>query len=387
MINREITDKLINISKKFPVVFLTGPRQSGKSTLLKFVFKDYSYTNLENPSIREFAINDPVGFLDSIGTNCIIDEAQYVPHLFSYIQERVDRTENSQKTGLYILSGSQNFLLMESISQSLAGRVGILTLLPLSLNELEIYNKNSNMQSVDIIMHAGFYPRIYSMNIDPIDFYPNYIETYIERDVRMLVNIKDLSQFVIFIKALASRVGSPLDLTDISNSIGVTTKTIKSWISILETSYVIFLLKPYYNNYNKRLTKSPKIYFYDTGLVASLLNINSNDQLLNNPIYGHLFENLIIADKLKNYYNKGLRPDFYFWRDSNGAEVDLIIENANAVELFEIKSSKTPNPNFAKTLLSLDSLIEKQTISKVIYGGTETIIYKNIQFTPWNHDK
>lgn len=344
MIQRDITNQLVEAVEQYPVVFLTGPRQSGKSTLLKYIFSDYQYVSLEDIDNREFATSDPRGFLSTYSNKTIIDEAQNVPSLFSYIQSRVD---SIGEMGMYILSGSQNFLLMQSISQSLAGRVAIFKLLPFSHKELALSNV---LQSVDSEIFKGGYPRLYDKTIPVHKYYQNYIETYVERDVRQLKNIGNLSLFVKFIKLCAGRIGQIMSYSSIANDCGIAVSTAQSWFSLLEASYIVFLLQPNYVNYSKRLIKSPKIYFFDTGLACSLLGIRSEKQLAEHYLRGGLFENLVILEKMKNSFNNGDEPNLTFWRDSNGNEVDLIETVDNINKAIEIKSGQTYSADYFKGL-------------------------------------
>ncbi len=369
MIKREISRKILGLSKKFPVISVTGPRQSGKTTLLKNLFGDLFYASLENPETRMFAIRDPNGFLLQYANGGIIDEAQLVPELFSYIQGIVDQ---SGKTGQFILSGSQSFLLHHRISQSLAGRTAIFSLLPFSFSEL--HRAGQLPPSYEANIFQGFFPRLYDKRIDPPDFYPNYIQTYLERDVRSLQNIQDLNLFVRFLGLCAGRVGQLLDLTSLANDCGVSHNTVKAWISVLEASYIVFLLQPHHRNFNKRLIKRPKIYFYDTGLCCSLLRIENQNQLNNHYLKGALFENLILAELLKRRYNKGQASNIYFWRDHRGMEIDLIIENADGLTPVEIKSARTWNSDFFLSLEKWNRLsgnLPENT--HVVYGGDESV--------------
>ncbi|MDD4644729.1 MAG: ATP-binding protein [Bacteroidales bacterium] len=364
MIKREILDKLLQLSSKFPVVSVTGPRQSGKTTLIRSSFPDYRYVSLEDPDIRLLAQKDPRGFLGT-EDKMIIDEIQQVPELFSYIQTITDEKDAA---GQFIISGSQSFLLNERISQSLAGRVAILHLLPLSLTELQTDGRSYS--SYEEIIFTGFYPRIYQTGIDPIDFYPNYLQTYIERDVRLLQNIKDLNLFIRFMKLCAGRTGQLLNLTVLSNDAGISVNTAKAWISVLEASFIIFLLQPHHQNFNKRLVKMPKLYFYDTGLACSLLELRSSEQLKTHYLLGGLFENFILAELQKNRFHQGLRNNCFFWRDHKGSEIDCIIDNGDQLVPIEIKASCTFSTSYFKTIqywkkISGDTLCNPI----VVYGG------------------
>ncbi|MCF8460034.1 MAG: ATP-binding protein [Flavobacteriales bacterium] len=323
------------MARKFPVIAITGPRQSGKTTLAKKLFADLAYTTLENPDTKEFATNDPKGFLNQFSDGVIIDEVQNVPQLFSYIQGIVDE---SGELGKFVLTGSQNFLLMEKVTQSLAGRVYIYNLLPFSFSELSDADKNHEL---NVLMHTGGYPRIYQQQIEPSDFFPSYVQSYVERDVRLLVNVSDLQLFSAFLKLCAARVGQLFNASALANELGVSYKTVQRWLSILETSFILFRLQPWYRNFNKRTVRSPKIYFHDTGLLCHLLGITTPDQLNGHFAYGHLFENFVISELQKQHWNAGKLFPAFFWRDSSGNEIDLLLEHANSVSLMEIKSGQT----------------------------------------------
>ncbi|MDR3221312.1 MAG: ATP-binding protein [Candidatus Accumulibacter sp.] len=379
MIERTITKKISEMLGKFPVVLLTGPRQSGKSTLLQHAFPDYDYVSLEDPDFRLLAESDPRGFLGNYTRPSIIDEAQYVPQLFSYIQSVTDK-ENT--VGRFILSGSQNFLLIQSIAQSLASRAAVLKLLPFSFRELKSGSFAS--ENVNDNIFSGGYPRLFDKGISPADFYPNYIQTYVERDVRQLRNISDLSLFIRFVKLCAGRIGQLLNVSSLANECGISVETVQAWLSVLETSYVVFLLKPYHKNHNKRLVKSPKLYFYDTGLACSLLELDNGRQLQTHYLRGELFENWIISEFLKQNYAVGKEPAIYFWRDNNGTEVDLLIERGETLKALEIKSGGTLNTDYFKGLKQLQKLsVVTADNSFVIYGGTRNFQTANGKFVPW----
>lgn len=366
---------------KFPVVTLTGIRQCGKSTLLRHKFKDYKYISLEDIDLRQMAQTDPRGFLKSFGTRIIIDEAQYAPALFSYIQTTVDEIND---TGMYILSGSHNFLLMENISQSLAGRAAVLRLAPFSVSELR--HAGLLPDSVDKWLFTGGFPRIYDKDIPPTDYFPSYIQTYIERDIRALRNVGNLSLFIKFLKLCAARIGQLLNIQSLANECGISVATANAWMSILETSYVVFLLRPYHNNFNKRLVKSPKLYFFDTGLAASLLGLTGSDQLTLHYLRGELFENMVIAEKAKDYYARGLEPQMYFWRDSNQNEVDLLTEDGLQLNAFEIKSSATMNADFFKGLKRFADISGLQAENlNVIYGGDINMTTQQGNYISWRN--
>lgn len=379
MIERNIEKKLTHLASKFPIVTLTGIRQCGKSTLLRNCFDDYRYVSLEDIDIRQMAQSDPRGFLQNFPSKTIIDEAQYAPELFSYLQTRVDEVND---TGMYILSGSHNFLLLESVSQSLAGRTAVLRLAPLSVSELTKAKKLP--ANINEWLFTGGFPRIYDKEIAPTDYFPSYIQTYIERDVRMLKNIGNLSAFTMFIKLCAARIGQLLNIQSIATECGITVNTANSWLSILETSYVVFLLKPYYRNFNKRLVKTPKLYFFDTGLAASLLGMTNSEQIGLHYMRGELFENMVIVEKAKSYYANGLEPQMYFWRDSNQNEVDLLTENGTELHAYEIKSSATMNNDHFKGLKRFAAVanlpVENQT---VIYGGDTSMSTMQGNYLSW----
>ncbi len=377
MINRSITEKLRYFSTKYPVVTITGPRQSGKSTLIKNTFPDYNYITLEDPDILLMIKDDPRLFLKNFPDTTIIDEAQRFPEIFSYLQGHIDK---SSKNGMYILSGSHNFLLMEGISQTLAGRTAILKLLPLSYRELELNDIAIN--DIDTLIYSGLYPRIFDQSLQPEEFYPFYIQTYIERDVRMLKNISDLNLFVRFIKLCAGRIGQLLNLSAISNECGISQPTAKSWLSTLEASYIIYLLKPHHKNFNKRLVKTPKLYFYDTGLACSLLGLRSPEQLRTHYLRGELFENYIITECLKSWFNDVKEPDFYFWRDNTGNEVDLLIEDASSLKAIEIKSGATFREDFFKGVSYWKKLSNNKDNS-VVYGGNLSMTTKYGKLVSW----
>ncbi len=364
MVQRDIHKKLKYLLSKFPIVSLTGPRQSGKSTFLKAAYPKYTYLSLEDIDNREFARKDPRGFLQQYNNKVILDEVQQVPELFSYLQTHVDA---NNRPGQYILSGSQNFLLLKNITQSLAGRVAMLRLLPFSFNELKIgkwFVEHNNT-----LIYKGFYPKVFDKKIKPLDFYSSYVETYIQRDVRSLLNIGNLKQFTSFLQLCAGRVGQILNLNALANDVGITQPTARAWLSTLEASYILYTLSPYYNNFNKRIIKSPKLYFYDTGLAAYLLGIRDVQQVQIHFAKGALFENLIITELLKIVYNKGELPNFYYWRDSNDNEIDLLIEEANKIKTVEIKSSSTFNTSFLKGAEYFKNIkIKKMLRSFVILG-------------------
>jgi predicted AAA+ superfamily ATPase len=346
----------------FKAVAVTGPRQSGKTTLVRTVFPEKPYVTLENPDNRHFSLEDPRGFLDQFTNGAILDEIQRSPLLFSYLQEIID---NHKESGQFILTGSNNFLMNEQISQSLAGRVGYLYLLPFSFQEIKEYD--IPFSENDFILN-GFYPPVHDRKIAIQEWMPAYIRTYIERDVRQIKNVTDLFVFEKFMRLLAGRTGQELNYTSLSVETGVDVKTIQSWLSILTSSYLVFLLPPFYKNYNKTITKRPKLYFFDTALPASLLGIRKTEHLAPHPLRGALFENLIVSEMMKQNYHTGSADAFYYWRDKTGREIDLIIEKQPDRIPVEIKSGKTVQPDFFKNVrywLKLSG--EKQ--GKIIYAG------------------
>ncbi len=364
MYKRQIEDELKSLARDYPVVTVTGPRQSGKTTLVRLVFPDKSYTNLEDLDTRNLAKLDPRSFLEQFPKGAIIDEIQRVPELLSYIQTVVDNTDEK---GMFILTGSHQLELNQAITQSLAGRTALLTLLPLSLHELE----QSGIEfSVNAVLLKGGYPRIYKDNLEPTKAYRNYFQTYVERDLRQIINVKDLSQFERFVRLCAGRVGQILNMQEIGGEIGVSSHTVKEWISILEASFIVFRLQPYFENFGKRITKSPKLYFTDVGLATYLLEIENEVQISRDPLRGHLFENLIVLELLKWRLNLGLDPHLYYFRDVQKNEVDVIYKKGNILVPIEIKSSKTFNSEFLEKLHYFQKLAgDRAPLGYVIYAG------------------
>ena len=378
MIKREMTDTLLKYLKLFPVVTLTGPRQSGKTTLLKNILPNYDYYTLEDPEVRMLALNDPRKFLEIKADGMIIDEAQRAPELFSYIQGIVDQ-ENRE--GMYVLSGSHNFLLLETISQTLAGRVAVLKLLPLSLSELT--DQAIVFKNYEDLLCNGFYPRLYDKNIAAADYYPFYLQTYIERDVRQVRNITDQSLFIRFLRLLAGRAGQILNLASLAADAGISPITARSWISVLEASYIIFLLQPHYKNFNKRLVKNPKLYFTDTGLLSYLLGIDNPDQLSVHFAIGSVFENFIITEFLKEFSNHNTRQNIYFWLDHHKKEIDLLIEQQELIPI-EIKAGKTYNESFLAQLNYWNKISgNSDDNSFIIYGGDSDYKNSSIEIVSW----
>ncbi len=369
MIQRAISEKVKQLAGNFPIVTITGPRQSGKSTLLKCEFPEYRYVSLENPDVRQFALKDPNGFIKTYDNHVIIDEAERVPELFSYLQTHVD---NAGETGMYFLAGSRNFHLMSAIDQSLAGRTAVLKLLPFSRGELHAAGRLPHTANEQIF--NGFYPRLYDKDIAPTDYYPSYIETYVQRDVRMISNITDLNKFVRFIRLCAGRIGQLLNMSSLATEVGVTQPTVDAWLSVLEASYIMYRLEPNLNNFNKRVVKSPKLYFYDTGLACSLLGITSAEQLDSHYLRGGLFENMVINQFMKDALNRGINPDLTFWRASTGLEVDLVRTCGPEMFAYEIKSGSTYNSDYFKGLAKWASLSGCPTERlSVIYNGDTSL--------------
>ncbi|MFI5334818.1 MAG: ATP-binding protein [Chlamydiales bacterium] len=344
MYKRTLAVELEALARSYPVVTVMGPRQSGKTTLARHTFPGMAYVNLEELDIQALATEDPRGFLEQYPEGAILDEIQRVPALLSYIQVIVDE---KQKKGMFILTGSHQMELHQAISQSLAGRTALLNLLPMSLEELS--NAGFDL-SVDEALLKGGYPRIYKDALDPTKAYRNYFQTYIERDLRQLIHVKDLLQFQRFIRICAGRIGQLLNLEGISNEVGVSSQTIKEWISILEASFVILRLQPYFENFGKRMVKAPKLFFTDVGLATYLLGIENAAQVSRDPLRGNLIENLIVLELFKARLNKGLDPQLYYFRDAHGHEVDLIFQRGHSLVPIEIKAARTFNAEFLKNL-------------------------------------
>lgn len=365
MIRRRIESKLRKLAATFPVVTIEGPRQSGKTTLVKMVFPKYAYANLEEYAVRHLAEHDPKGFLAQFPAPAIIDEIQRVPQLLSEIQAAVDL---QHANGQYILTGSHQPKLKEGIAQSLAGRTAILTLYPLSIAEL---NEAGIRLDRDEYIYRGFLPAVYDREQNPSDAYEAYYRTYVERDVRQLVNLTHQGQFELFMRLLAGRVGQVVSMDGLSGEVGVSGTTLKEWMTVLEASFIIFRLQPYYNNFGKRFVKSPKVYFTDVGLATHLLQIESSQQVLRDPLCGGLFENMVVMEAMKARLNQGLSPALYYMRDKTGTEVDMVLESHRKLRLFEIKSARTPDDSMTdniKRLMKLSKTIDK---GAVLYAGTD----------------
>lgn len=365
MIEREIASKLKHLAATFPVVTIEGPRQSGKTTLAKMVFPEYAYANLEDVATRRLAERDPQSFFDKFPSPAIIDEIQRVPDLLSAIQSEVDRRGGN---GLFVLTGSHQPRLREGVSQSLAGRTALLTLLPFSIRELA---SAGIVLDRDDYMFRGFLPAVYDRNQDPNDAYEAYYRTYVEKDVRQLINVSHQSEFELFLRLLAGRVGQIVNLEAMSGEVGVSATTLKEWLSVLEASFVVFRLQPYYNNFGKRFVKSPKIYFTDVGLAVHLLDISNPAQVARDPLIGGLFENLVVIEALKARLNKGARAGLYYLRGKSGSEIDLVVEESRRIHGVEIKSSKTPDDSFAENMNKFIKSVASLESRSVIYAGDD----------------
>ena len=380
-IPREAVGKIQQLAGKFPVVSITGPRQSGKSTIAKRAFPSYDYVSLEDPNMRMFALEDPLGFLATYPDEAIIDEAQRVPELFSYLQSRVDE---SGAPGQYVLSGSQNFLLSNAISQSLAGRVAVMHLLPLSRHEL--HEDGQLLGRLDDWLLTGGYPRIYQQEIDPADFFPSYIETYLERDARAQLANTSLADFQRFLRLCAGRVGQLLDIGNLSTEAGVDSRTAKRWLSILQASFIVFLVQPYYRNFNKRLVKRPKLYFCDTGLACSLLGLRTAESVALSPFRGGLFENMAFSEHVKRTYAQGRPADVWFWQETATNEVDLVIEEDGLLRAVEVKSGATFDRKWFSSMKVFAQLADVDERDKtVVYGGDKDLKTSQGSVVSWRN--
>lgn len=364
MLSRDIQSEFKTLINEYPVVTILGPRQSGKTTLAKKSLPEYEYSNLEDPGEREFAESDPVAFLNQFKGSVILDEIQRVPILLSYIQVRVDK---HKVNGEFVLTGSHQLELNAAITQSLAGRTAIIKLLPFSIHELK--QADIFFDHFKDYCFQGFLPRIYDQNQRPQKAYANYYQTYVERDVRLLIQLKNVSLFEKFIKLLAGRAGQLINYQSLANDVGVDQSTIKHWLSILEASFIIFKLPPYFENFGKRQTKNPKYYFMDTGLLVYLLDISNPSQITRDPLVGNIFENLVVMDCLKNILNKGDMGNIYFYRDSNGTEVDLLFQHQGKLVAIEIKSSATFHASQFNNIEKLQKISSQNIKACVVYSG------------------
>ena len=378
MINRQAARILLEKAQQYPIVAITGPRQSGKTTLSRQLFPHKPYVNLEELDTRQFAHTDPRGFLAQFKEGAVLDEIQHCPELFSYLQALVD---TQQKMGLFVLTGSQQFGLVSKITQSLAGRVGLLQLLPFTLAELQLANCAPN--TLETLLFQGLYPPIYDRQIPPTHWHNDYIMTYLERDVRQLIQVQDLRTFHLFLQMCAGRTGQLLNLSSLARDCGITHNTAKAWISVLEASYILFLLNPHHRNFNKRLTKSPKLYFYDTGLACTLLNLQNSDILRTHALRGALFETFVVSELTKGRFNQGLLSNLYFWRDQQGHEVDVLLEQNDTLIPIEIKSGTTLNADFFTGLNDWQALSKNTSHVWLIYGGDQNQSRSTITVLSW----
>lgn len=378
-IARTLTMEVGKLAQQFPIIAITGPRQSGKTTLLKILFSEYTYVSLENPDNRAFAAEDPNGFLRLYKGKVILDEVQHVPELFSYLQTIVD---DSGMMGQYILSGSQNFHLMKHITQSLAGRVALFRLLPLDTEEMveaDILPDNYAQACI-----SGGYPAIYHRGISPTNFYTNYVQTYVEKDVTQLINIRDMNGFRTFLKLCATRAGQLLNLNALANECNISQPTAKAWLSILESSYIVFLLYPYHENFSKRLVKTPKLFFYDTGLLTHLLDIREPEELLLNRLKGNVFENFVVANFQKINEHRYRHLHYYFWQDHNGLEIDLLLKSAQEFDIYEIKSTQTLSSELFKNLKHFSTIASPHIVNQhLVYAGDQELERSSTRVLPW----
>ncbi|PKL14011.1 MAG: AAA family ATPase [Spirochaetae bacterium HGW-Spirochaetae-8] len=380
MIKRTAEATLLRLVKGFPVICVTGPRQSGKTTLVKNTFPDKPYISLEDPDIARVAREDPRGLLDRYEDGLILDEAQAVPEIFLYLKTAVDKDPTP---GRYIVTGSHQFNLLAGVTESLAGRAAFLTLYPFSIHELK--DAGIILSEPFKTLLKGFYPPLYDRDVTVYDWYTNYISSYIERDVRAVINVKDLGQFQIFVKMCASRVGQLLNLNALAQDCGITHNTAKAWLSVLESTGIVLLLKPYHNNYGKRLVKSPKLYFIDTGLLCRLLGIQNDEQLFLHPNRGNIFESFVVAEMLKTRLNTGITPELFFWRNNTGNEVDIVHEDGAIIRSVEIKSGKTFTPQL---LSGLETWMrysgESPETCTLVYAGDREMRFNGIELKKWD---
>lgn len=385
MISRQVEEKLKQLISQFPVVCVVGPRQSGKTTLVKNTLPEYAYVTMEDLDKRKLAVDDPRRFLAAFDNakGVIIDEVQEAPDLLSYMQGIVDQ---QYRPGFFVLTGSQNILLHEKVSQTLAGRIAFLTLLPLTVDELQ--KAQLLPLTLEELLFKGCYPRLYSQNVNLEDWFSNYISTYVERDVRQILKVMDLVVFQNFLKLCAGRVGQLLNYTALASDCGISPNTAKNWISLLQSCYIIFLAQPYFKNFNKRVVKTPKLYFYDTGLCCSLLEITSSRQLFTNYSRGPLFESFVASEFAKYQFNLGKKPNNYFWRDVQGNEVDCVLSFGEKLLPVEIKSGLTFDSSFFKGLNFWNKIVDQpSTDTFVVYAGAETFDHKHGTVVSWRNLK
>jgi predicted AAA+ superfamily ATPase len=376
MFDRIITEKIQASAKSYKVLAMIGPRQSGKTTLAKMTFPSHRYVSLENPDTRLRASSDPRGFLASLSGGTILDEIQNVPEIFSYLQEIID---NKTDKRTFVLTGSNSFQLSDKISQSLAGRIRIFTILPLMYSEIPDSLRPS---SIDSTLLQGCYPRVYDEGLQSAEWFEGYYQTYLQKDVRQIINVSDATQFDRFVRLCAGRAGSLTDYNAVAYEVGVSQPTAVRWSSVLESSFIIFRLTPHFRNFGKRVIKSPKIYFYDTGLLCQLLRIQTEDQLSLHPLRGVIFENFVISEYMKQYMNMGLTPPLYFWRDQHGHEIDLIIDSGSELIPIEIKSGAMFQQDWCKNLIWFSKL-QKTQHQYLVYGGESSFDYHGLTVSPW----
>lgn len=383
MYKRTLAKYIKESLKSYDIVTILGPRQSGKTTIARYLFPDFDYRSLENPDERALATEDPKGFLKGLRKNCILDEFQRVPQLSSYIQGIVDEPNNERK---FLLTGSNGLLLVDSITQTLAGRTELFELLPLSYQEIVVKNKNLTLNDY---LFKGGYPKIYKDKLNPTKWLRSYFQLYVEKDLRKITNIKNIDLFERFVKLAAGRAGQLLNSNSLANETGVSAPTINQWISALKTTFICFSLQPHFKNFNKRIVKSPKLYFYDTGLLCYLLGINDSKQLDIHPLRGHIFENFIISETYKNRLNNAQENNLYYWRDQKGREIDLVLDYSSYLFPIEIKLSQTFNNGFVKNIKYFNKLQKEDNTqlpkiqAKVVYCGDKENVFKNTKITPW----
>lgn len=384
MIHRQLAEQTTRLAKQYPVVTVIGPRQSGKTVMCRNTFSNYSYVSLEGHEERQRAIRDPKGFLNALGEHAIIDEIQNAPEILSYIQTIVDE---KRENGLYILTGSQQLNLMAGLTQSLAGRTAIVKLLPFTIKEL--YDHHKTFLSLEEYFYKGFYPRIYDHSLNASEAYSFYVNTYLERDIRSMINIKDYIQFDRFLKICASRSGQILNLSSLGNECGISHHTVIAWISILEATFIVYRVYPHFNNFSKRLVKAPKFYFHDVGLMCYLLGIDNPQNLKNHPLKGAMFETLVVGELLKHRYNSVKESNLYYFRDNAGHEVDILMDTGVHCNATEIKLSETVHPDFFKDLKYYHTLQNKEKARlSLVYGGTTDWISENVEVCSYrNLDK
>jgi hypothetical protein len=376
---RRMEGTIRKLSKGFPCIAVTGPRQSGKTTLVRHLFPEKRYVSLEDPDERDFAEQDPRGFLLRFASGAVLDEAQRVPALFSYLQRVLDE---GGKMGHFVLTGSQQFHLVESITQSLAGRVALLHLAPFSFGEME--NVSCLGDDLDEVLLKGGYPPVHTRDVDPGAWFSNYVATYVERDVRALLNVRDLATFRRFLRLCAGRVGQLVNLSSLGTECGIAHNTVKAWLSILEASFILFLVPPYFRNFNKRLVRTPKLYFYDTGLLCALLGIEKKEHLELHPQRGSIFENAVAAELVKERLHAGREPNLFFWRDRSGFEIDFLIEKDHALDAVEVKSGKTVLSEFFRCLHRWREIAGAAAgRSCLVYGGDESFVREGHVIVPW----